>query len=76
MHTRLISTLLMLGLSWTSMAWSAEEEAAIEKTVKEAAMAPVTFSENRDKQAVMKLYSKDYVGIQDGETETRDSIEK
>jgi hypothetical protein len=24
----------------------------------------------------LKLYSKDYVGIQDGETETRDSIEK
>ena len=25
---------------------------------------------------MLKLYTKDYVGIQDGETETRDSIEK
>ncbi len=58
------------------MAWSAEEGEAIEKTVKEAAMAAATFSETRDKQAVLKLYTKDYVGIQDGETETRDSIEK
>jgi hypothetical protein len=39
-------------------------------------MAAATFSETKDKQAVLKLYTKDYVGIQDGETETRDSIEK
>ena len=39
-------------------------------------MAAATFSETRDKQAVLKLYTKDYSGIQDGETETRDSIEK
>ena len=39
-------------------------------------MAAATFSETRDKQAVLKLYTKDYIGIQDGETETRDSIEK
>ncbi|HJS67050.1 MAG TPA: nuclear transport factor 2 family protein [Nitrospiraceae bacterium] len=39
-------------------------------------MAAATFSETRDKHAVLKLYTKDYVGIQDGETETRDSIEK
>ena len=39
-------------------------------------MASATFSETRDKQAVLKLYTNDYVGIQDGETETRESIEK
>jgi len=39
-------------------------------------MAASTFSETRDKHAVLNLYTKDYVGIQDGETETRDSIEK
>ena len=76
MNTRLIYALLMVCVSWTPVAWSAEEGEAIERTVKEAAMAPATFSETRDKQAVMKLYTKDYVGIQDGETETRDSIEK
>jgi ketosteroid isomerase-like protein len=66
----------MVCLSWTAAAWSAEEGEAIERTVKDAAMAATTFSETRDKQAVLKLYTKDYVGIQDGETETRDSIEK
>ena len=76
MNTRLIYALLMVSLSWTAVAWSAEEGEAIERTVKEAAMAPAAFSETRDKQAVLKLYTKDYVGIQDGETETRDSIEK
>jgi len=76
MNTRLIYALLMVCLSWTPVAWSAEEGEVIERTVKEAAMAAATFSETRDKQAVLKLYTKDYVGIQDGETETRDSIEK
>jgi ketosteroid isomerase-like protein len=76
MHTRLISVLLLACLSWTTLAWSADEGAAIERTVREAAMAAATFSETKDKQAVLKLYTKDYVGIQDGEMETRDSIEK
>jgi len=76
MNTRLIFTLLMVGLSWSAAASPADEGEAIERTVKEAAMAAATFSETRDKQAVLKLYSKDYVGIQDGETEMRDSIEK
>jgi ketosteroid isomerase-like protein len=76
MSMHCISALLLVCLAWTAQAWSAEEEAAIEKTVKEAAMAAAIFSETRDKQALLKLYSKDYVGIQDGETETRDSIEK
>ena len=76
MNTRLIYALLMVCLSWTAVAWAAEEREAIEKTVKDAAMAAATFSETRDKQAVLKLYTKDYSGIQDGETETRDAIDK
>jgi ketosteroid isomerase-like protein len=76
MNTRLLCALLMVCFSWTAVAWSAEEGEAIEKTVKEAAMAAMAFSETRDKQAVLKLYTKDYIGIQDGETEMRDSIEK
>ena len=67
---------VMACLSWTAVAWSADEGAAIEKVVKEAAMASATYSETRDRQAVLKLYTKDYIGIQDGETETRESIEK
>ena len=76
MHTRLIHALLLVCLPWTSVAWAAEEGEAIQKTIKEAAMAASTFPEARDKHAVLKLYTKDYFGIQDGETETRDSIEK
>ena len=76
MKSLLAVVVLMACLSWTAVAWSADEGAAIEKIVKEAAMASATYSEIRDKQAVLKLYTKDYVGIQDGETETRESIEK
>jgi ketosteroid isomerase-like protein len=76
MKSLLAVVVLMACLSWTAVAWSADEGAAIEKVVKEAAMASATYSEIRDKQAVLKLYTKDYIGIQDGETETRESIEK
>jgi len=74
--SRFAGAVIMACLSWSAVAWSADEGAAIERIVKEAAMASATFSETRDKQAVLKLYTKDYVGIQDGETETRESIEK
>ena len=76
MKSLLAAVVLMACFSWTAMAWSADEGVAIEKVVKEAAMASATYSETRDSQAVLKLYTKDYVGIQDGETETRESIEK
>ncbi len=76
MKSPLAFVVVIAFLSWTVVAWSADEGAAIEKIVKEAAMASATYSEIRDKQAVLKLYTKDYVGIQDGETETRESIEK
>jgi ketosteroid isomerase-like protein len=76
MIARSIFALLMVCLLWTAVAWSAEERDAIERTVKEAAMAAATFSETKDRQAVLKLYTKDYTGIQDGETETRDAIDK
>lgn len=76
MKSLLVVVVLMACLSWMAVAWSADEGVVIEKVVKEAAMASATYSETRDKQAVLKLYTKDYVGIQDGETETRESIEK
>jgi ketosteroid isomerase-like protein len=76
MKSQLAVVALMACLSWTVVAWAADEGAVIEKVVKEAAMASATYSETRDRQAVLKLYTKDYVGIQDGETETRESIEK
>ena len=40
------------------------------------AKSSATFAETRDKQAVLKLYTADYSGVQDGEAETRESIEK
>jgi ketosteroid isomerase-like protein len=56
--------------------WAGQEEEAIERVIRETAKATAAFSEARDSQAVLKLYSHDYVGVQDGEAETRDSIEK
>jgi ketosteroid isomerase-like protein len=76
MKRRLAGAVMMACLLWAAVAWPADEGEAIERIIKDAAMASATYSETRDKQAVLKLYTKDYVGIQDGETETRESIEK
>lgn len=76
MKRRLAGAVLMACFSWTAVAWAAEGEEAIERVIKEAAKATATFSETRDAQAVLKLYAQDYLGVQDGEAETRDSIEK
>ncbi|MDH4185596.1 MAG: nuclear transport factor 2 family protein [Nitrospira sp.] len=75
MNMRFSYALVTVCLLWPVLTWSAQEESTIEKTIRDAVMAAATFSETRDRQAVLRLYSQDYVGIQDGRTETRDSIE-
>ena len=76
MNRRVAVAVLLVSFSWIAVAWSAGDEEAIESTVRAAAKATATFSETRDKQAVLKLYATDYLGVQDGEAETRDAIEK
>jgi ketosteroid isomerase-like protein len=67
----------MMGiLLWTSAPRAGGEEEAVERVVAAEAKASATFVETRDKQAVLKLYTADYSGVQDGEAETRDSIEQ
>ena len=63
-------------LLWTSSLRAGGEEEAIERVLLEETKSSATFAETRDKQAVLKLYTDDYSGVQDGEAETRDSIER
>ncbi len=76
MARRLAGAVLMACFSWQAVAWSAGDGETVETVIKEAAKATATFSETRDAEAVLKLYAKDFLGVQDGETETRNSIEK
>jgi ketosteroid isomerase-like protein len=74
---RLVLWSILVGcVGWNPVAWAGPDEEAIEQAIKNVAKATATFSETRDKQAVLKLYTNDYEGIQDGEAETRDAIEK
>jgi len=75
----------MIGLSCSvligfvlgaSAALAAGDEEAIEKLLLAEAKSSATFAETRDKQTVLKLYTTDYSGVQDGEAETRDTIDK
>ena len=47
-----------------------QDAAAIEKTISDTAKAFTEFPRTRDKQALLRAYTKDYAGIQDGEVET------
>lgn len=47
----------------------------IEQTIKAAVTGAATFSETRDRQAVLDLYANDYEGIQDGQAERKEAIE-
>lgn len=68
---------LMIGfLLWASISSAGGDEEAIEQVLLTEAKSSATFAETRDAQAVLKLYTTDYSGVQDGEEETLDSIEK
>ena len=74
---RHLCTSLMIGLVfWTSSSRTGGDEEAVERVLLAEAKSSATFAETRDKQAVLKLYTPDYSGVQDGEAETRDTIEK
>jgi ketosteroid isomerase-like protein len=69
-------SLLVIGLiCWTSPSSAGGEEEAVERVLLAEAKSSATFAETRDTQAVLKLYTADYSGVQDGEAETRESIE-
>jgi ketosteroid isomerase-like protein len=66
----LIGSLVLVG-----SAWAGSEEEAVERAITAEAKSAATFPETRDKQAILKLYTADYSGIQDGEPETLETIE-
>lgn len=61
---------------WAAPAWAGLDEDAVEKVLLAEAKSSATFAETRDRQTVLKLYTADYSGVQDGEVETRETIEK
>ena len=75
--TRLSRWVLMIGtVVWAAPAWAGLDEEAIESVLLAEAKSSEAFSETRDVRTVLKLYTADYTGVQDGEIETREAIEK
>ena len=72
----LCCSLMLVIMFWTAAARAGGDEEAVERVLLAEAKSSATFAETRDTQAVLKLYTTDYSGVQDGEAETRDSIEK
>lgn len=61
---------------WGLSAWAGQDEEAVKQTIRQAVAGTATFSESRDKQAVLTLYTDDYAGSQDGQAETKAAIEQ
>ncbi len=77
MRYRLIGSLLFAGaLGWNLPAWAGQDEEAIHRTITQAVAGTAAFSESRDKQTILMLYTDDYAGIQDGQPETKAAIEQ
>lgn len=63
--------MLLAGcFGWSVSAWAGQDEEAVQRAVTQAVSGTATFSESRDKQSVLMLYTDDYVGNQDGLPET------
>lgn len=68
---------VLIGSLWYALpVWAGPDEAAVEQVILAEAKAAALFAEERDPKAILRLYTADYSGIQDGETETRETIEK
>jgi ketosteroid isomerase-like protein len=76
MRLRLCAIACVSCLLSTASLWAGQDEELIEKTIRAAVTGAATFSESRDRQTLLQLYAGDYEGIQDGQGETRDAIEK
>ena len=63
-------------VEWSSSAWAGQDEEAVHRTITQAVSGAATFSESRDKQAILTLYADDYRGVQDGQAETKAAIEQ
>jgi ketosteroid isomerase-like protein len=74
---RLSCWVLMIGaLVWSMSAWAGLEEDAVQSVLLAEAKSSEVFAETRDQEKVLRLYTADYSGVQDGEAESRESIEK
>jgi len=69
-HVALIGCLAVASQTWAGL-----EEDAVEQVISTAAKSVATFSESRDRQSILKFYTTDYQGIQDGALEDRGAIE-
>jgi ketosteroid isomerase-like protein len=75
--TRPSCWVLMIGtVVWSGAAWAGLEEDVVQSVLLAEAKSSEVFAETRDQQKILKLYTADYSGVQDGETETRETIEK
>jgi ketosteroid isomerase-like protein len=77
MRSQSLWIMLLAGsFGWSLSAWAGQDEEAVQRTVTQAVAGTATFSESRDKQSVLMLYTDDYVGSQDGQAETKVAIEQ
>lgn len=73
---RRIAWHVLLVLLLGAPARAADDDAAIRALLIDTARATSEFSRTRDANAVLQSYAKDYMGIQDGEKETIETVQQ
>jgi ketosteroid isomerase-like protein len=53
-----------------------KEEVLLEKTIVDLANAHIEFPKTKDAKSILRFYSQDYAGINNGKSESREDIEK
>lgn len=76
MKNRFVRAVLAGCFLLAGPSWAGSDDEAIEKALLAEAKSAAMFAETRNKQAILALYSVDYSGIQDGVTETRETIQR
>lgn len=75
MKTRIIRWLLAVWLLvGNAVGQAATEDEGVRQVILQTVKAVAEFPTSRDRQAVLRLYAKDYSGFQDGEAETLDAV--
>lgn len=76
MRLVIAAILLVSGAAGTAPALAGQDEEAIQTLLIETAKSTAEYSRTRDPDSVLKAYTEDYVGVQDGEEETIETIRK
>ncbi len=72
----LLAAIIMLVLWTTNQAWAESEEAAVQRVITDLANAFAAFPRTKDRQSVLKFFTKDFSSVDDEDRGSLQDVEK